>query len=93
MPWAIGHLGAEMGDLYDGMACVSELLNKEKVLKAVFAGWNLSEPGCLPVNARGDAHGQNATPVQCIIVFISCVHASGFIIQTFESVRAQRRWK
>ena len=31
------------------MACVSEFLNKEKVLKAVSAGWDLSEPGCLLV--------------------------------------------
>ena len=34
---------------------------------------------------RSDAHGENATPVQCIIVFIPRVHASGFITQTFES--------
>ena len=33
---------------------------------------------------RGDAHGENATPVQCIIIFIPSVHASGFITQTFE---------
>ena len=32
---------------------------------------------------RSDAHGENATPVQGIII-ISCVHASAFIIQTFE---------
>ena len=48
---AMGHWspGTGMGALYDGTACVSELLNKEKVLKAVSAGWGLSEPGCLPV--------------------------------------------
>ena len=38
-----------MGALDDGMSCVSELLNKKKVLTAVSAGWDLSEPGCLPV--------------------------------------------
>ena len=34
---AMGHWspGTGMGALYDGKACVSELLNKEKVLKAV----------------------------------------------------------
>ena len=40
--------GAGMGALYDGKACVSELLSKNKVLQAVASGWDLSEPGCLP---------------------------------------------
>ena len=34
--------------IYDGKACVSELLSKEKVLRAVSAGWDIAEPGCLP---------------------------------------------
>ena len=38
----------------------------------------------LASQTRGDAHGENATPVQSIIIFIPSVHASGFIIQTFE---------
>ena len=50
--------GTGMGALYDGKACVSELLNKEKVLKAVSAGWNLSEPGCLPAKP-GAMHPEN----------------------------------
>ena len=33
---------------------------------------------------RGDAHGENATPVQSITIFIPSVHAPGIIIQTFE---------
>ena len=40
--------GTGMGALYDGKACVSELLSKNKVLQAVASGWDLSEPGCLP---------------------------------------------
>ena len=51
---AMGHWspGTGMGALYDGMACVSELLNKKKVLEAVSAGWDLSEPGCLPIKPK-----------------------------------------
>ena len=43
--------GTGMAALYDGKACVSELLNKAKVVKAVAEGWDLAEPGCLPVPA------------------------------------------
>ena len=51
---AMGHWspGTGMGALYDGMACVLEVLNKKKVLEAVSAGWDLSEPGCLPVKPK-----------------------------------------
>ena len=41
--------GGGMSDLYDSRACVSELLQKSKVVSAVASGWRLVDPGCVPV--------------------------------------------
>ena len=40
--------GGGMPELYDSRACVSELLQKSKVISAVTSGWVLVAPGCVP---------------------------------------------
>ena len=40
--------GGGMPELYDSRACVSELLQKSKVIAAVTSGWELAAPGCIP---------------------------------------------
>ena len=54
--------GAGMSALYDSRACVSELIQKDKVMSAVSSGWQLVEPGCVaakpppPATSRPPPH-------------------------------------
>ena len=47
---SIGHWAPSSGmaALYDSRACVSELIQKAKVRKALTTGWRMASPGCIP---------------------------------------------
>ena len=72
-----------MGHWPPGMACVSDLPYKKKVLVTVFDGWDLPCQA-LAGQTKGDAHKEKTTPAQSNIIFIPSGHAAGFSIQTFE---------
>ena len=50
--------GTGMSGVYDSRACVSELLQKTKVVSAVVGGWSLVDPGCVPRSPPQPPHHQ-----------------------------------
>ena len=63
----LGHWepGSTMPARYDQKACVSELLQKAKIVTAVAQGWKIAEPGCMPQKPTGaSASGSTSKQVQ-----------------------------